>query len=39
VLPGRVGTPLDGALVGEALLALEEQLFALPAALAALRIK
>jgi hypothetical protein len=36
VLAGRVGTALDGALVGEALLALEEELLALAAALAAL---
>jgi hypothetical protein len=36
MLARRVGAPLDGALVGEALLALEEELLALPAALTAL---
>jgi hypothetical protein len=36
MLPGRVGAPLDGALVGEAFFALQEELFAFPAALAAL---
>src|SRR3970282_2539001 len=36
VLAGRVGAALDGALVGKALLRLEEQLLAFPAALAAL---
>src|SRR6185503_15021480 len=35
VLAGRVVAPLDGALVGEALLALEEELLAFPAALPA----
>jgi hypothetical protein len=38
VLAGRVGTALDGTFVSEALLAFEEQLFALAAALAALGI-
>ncbi len=38
VLARRVGAALDGTLVGEALLALEEQLLALSAALAALRV-
>ena len=37
VLARRVGAPLDGALVGEAALALEEELLALPAALLTLR--
>jgi hypothetical protein len=36
VLPGRVGAALDGALVGKALLAFQEELLAFPAALAAL---
>jgi hypothetical protein len=39
VLPGRVAAPLDGALVSEAFLALEEELLPLAAALAAFRIK
>src|SRR5262245_46154526 len=37
MLAGRVGTPLDTALVGEAALALEEELLALAPALLALR--
>jgi hypothetical protein len=37
VLPGRIGAALHPALVGEAALALEEQLLALAAALLALR--
>jgi hypothetical protein len=37
MLAGRVGAALDAALVGEAALALEEQLLALAAALLALR--
>src|SRR4051794_16579650 len=36
MLAGRVGTPLDAALVGEAALALEEELLALAPALLAL---
>jgi hypothetical protein len=38
VLAGRIGTALDRALVGKALLALEEQLFPFTAALTAFRI-
>src|SRR5213593_1307101 len=38
VLAGRIVAPLDGALVGEATGALEEQLHALAAAQAALRV-
>jgi hypothetical protein len=37
VLAGRVGAALDAALVGEAALALEEELLALSPALLALR--
>jgi hypothetical protein len=37
MLAGRVGAALDAALVGQAALALEEQLLALAAALLALR--
>jgi hypothetical protein len=39
MLAGRVVAALDGALVGEALLALEEELFSFPAALPALRVE
>src|SRR5205814_1130171 len=39
VLARGVGAPFDGAFVGEALLALQEQLFAFPAALAALGVE
>jgi len=39
VLSGRVGAALDGALVGEALLALQKKLLAFSAALAAFRVK
>jgi hypothetical protein len=38
MLARRIGTALDGAFVGKALLALEEKLFALTAALAALSV-
>jgi hypothetical protein len=38
VLAGRIGTTLDGAFVGETLLAFEEQFLALAAALAAFRV-
>jgi hypothetical protein len=37
VLAGRVGAPLDAALLGQAALALQEQLLALAATLLALR--
>jgi hypothetical protein len=37
MLPGRVTAPLDGAFVREALFSLEEELFAFPPALPALR--
>jgi hypothetical protein len=37
MLPGRVTAPLDGAFVREALFSLEEELFAVPPALPALR--
>ena len=39
VLAGRVRAALNGTLVGEALLAFEEELLAFPAALAAFRVK
>src|SRR5262249_49987290 len=39
MLAGRVAAALDGALVGEALLALQEELLALPAALPALGVE
>jgi hypothetical protein len=37
VVAGRVGTPLDAALVGEAALTLEEEFLTLASALLALR--
>jgi hypothetical protein len=39
MLAGGVGAALDGAFVREALLALEEELLAFPAALTALRVE